>query len=459
MRNILATKIIRFVMTIILITITQMSLANPAKTILETSINWTDEDNKKILLSSAPVWDNKMIEHLFEIYRHPEKYQLPALSNAKNYNIQFINAFWGPLNNPFNKYLRPAKIFIFLNQSGQHFYMAPLIKNSSDQNYYIFDIAQSKPQLLNDWVSDIIHANHSAIIRMNICTNYGSLPTDPCTDKSYQHEANSIDESNNNECLRFTIKNISAHRALNEDWHKKITLHSNSNNSSIYSSGVSWENSNSRNKLLDTVVSWPTYKTIQANFEKLRDIRYFSDGEKPNFSRRISWLYPDDGCWTRASAVIRDLFGPLNNDIHDSLRPSKVFVFGNLCVNTNNSEEGAVSWWYHTAPIIKDASTNQTYVLDPAVNPYKPLTMENWVTEITSTSGACADSNSHVATFSICNGYGANPYDKCKTEYSGETANMLLQSGYLKEERHRQIELGRDADTVLGNQPPWLNNG
>lgn len=29
------------------------------------------------------------------------------------HDIQFINTFWDPLDNPFNKHARPAKLFLF----------------------------------------------------------------------------------------------------------------------------------------------------------------------------------------------------------------------------------------------------------------------------------------------------------------------------------------------------------
>lgn len=116
-----------------------------------------------------------------------------------------------------------------------------------------------------------------------------------------------------------------------------------------------------------------------------------------------------------------------------------------------------MTWWYHTAPIIKDAETNQTYVLDPSINPYKPLAMEKWVEEITSQTGACAEGNNYIKSFNICNGYGSGPYSSCQDSYQNETSAMMLQPTYRYYERERQVELGRNADAVLGDLPPWKN--
>ena len=135
------------------------------------------------------------------------------------------------------------------------------------------------------------------------------------------------------------------------------------------------------------------------------------------------------------------------------------FAFGNLCANTPNSPRGKVSWWYHTAPIIRDAETNQSYVLDPSVNPYQPLPVEDWMSRIAANENACAHSDSAVNSFNVCNGYATGPYDSCqnsvRTSYITETSSVLGQATYRRHERYRQTDLGRDANLVLGDMPPW----
>ena len=419
--------------------------------ILDNSVKWDDEAGRTAALTAVPEWHNATVQQMFDLYLHQEKYKLPATSTTQQYNVQFINAFWGPLANPFNKSPRPAKAFLIFSASS--FYMAPLVKNLADGNYYVFDKAATRPVVLSEWITNMTTAHGKpGEARFNVCNGYASLPTETCSEKSYQAEL--VSRSMRNE----HTENPSAKRAMHEDWRSNVASIFTTENS-ILGGSISWsQNDNTKAKLLNTTTSWANFKTISDNFEKLRDIRYFSDTEKKGFSRRISWLFPDDGCWTRAAAVMKDLFGPFENVVNNYQRPSKVFAFGNLCVNTTNSSSGSVSWWYHTAPIIKDAETNQIYVLDPAVAPQKPLTLEKWMAEISSRSGACADSNGSVDKFAICNGYGSNPYDQCNSSFQSEAAEVTRQISFQQYERSRQVQLGREADAVLGNQPPWKNS-
>lgn len=424
-------------------------------TIYSNSIKWEDETGKSKLLEQVTLLHDDIVKALFDSYLHPERFQLPNQTDSHKYNVQFLNAMFGPLDNPFNKYPRLVKAFIFLNKSESEvkpelFFMSPIAKNSADGNYYIFNKLQSHPQLLNDWVNEIRNKyGYHLIVKFNICNGYGNLPTDSCTTKSYQNETADIYGPSITQ-----NKSLSAHRDIHEDWKTKIKK-TGMKNGSIFDESISWEKVESRNVLLNTVTTWPNYKIIKENFEKIRNLRYFDDEEYRGFLRRISWLYPDDGCWTRASAVIRDLFGPFNNLISNYPRPSKLFAFGNLCAVTPNSPDGKVTWWYHTAPIVRDAQTNQTFVLDPSVNPYEPLPVEKWMKEVSSQSGPCSSSHGQVDTFNICNGYGTGPQDVCHENYLTEAESMLEQSSYRHEERARQKELGRDANKVLGDQPPW----
>ncbi len=432
-------------------------------TIYGSSISWENEASKTMLLERTPQWHEDVMKSLFNVYLHPHRYQLAAIQDTKQYNVQFLHAFWGPLTNPFNQYPRPAKAFVFLsntNNSGpDQTYIAPVVKNDTDGNYYIFDKNQSQPILLNDWVTTIKTAHGAQTLRFNICNGYGNLPTETCDGKGYQDEVAYYQKA-----MFAALSPIpSAHRLFNEDWKMKVkmtNMRKATNGGLIYNESIAWDNVDKRKKLLDTVEIWPNYNVIKDNFEKIRDIRYFRDEAKPNFLRRISWLYPDDGCWTRAAAVIKDLFGPFKNIANSFSRPSKLFAFGNLCVNTPNSPNGRVTWWYHTAPIIRDAQTNQTYVLDPAVNPNQPLAVEKWMEEVSSQSKACAGSSAKVNLFNICNGYGVGPYDECQgasVNFNTETFAMLGQLTYRNYERRRQVELHRDADKVLGDLPPWSN--
>lgn len=443
--------IIRFI-SVFLISLFAITPALAGSSIRDSSIAWENQAARAQLMSGVPEWDNEALTNMFTFYTSGNM-PFSSSKDERHFNTQFINTFWGPLANPFSKYARPAKAFVFL--SSGTYYMAPVVKNLADGNYYVFVKSQKRPTVLSEWVTNLATANGNAPVQFNVCNGYGSLPTDSCADKSYQAE--SSDALNSRSGKRLAAHPApSAKRDMLQDWRTKIRA--SLTGGSIYESSISWNGSkDSRNALLATVNTWPNYRVIQENFEKLRDIRYFSDTSVTNFARRISWLYPDDGCWTRASAVAKDLFGVTGNPVSQYGRPSKVFAFGNLCVNTTNSHGGSVSWWYHTAPVIRDAETNMVYVLDPAVDPYKPSPIEKWMADISSRTGACKNSSGSVEKFNVCNGFGSTPYSQCKGSFEEEANDTPTQIHYQGSERQRQASLGRNADAVLGHQPPWKN--
>ena|GEM_PF-1706352 len=446
--------------------------------ILEASVFWDNAAAREKMLENVPKWQYAVIESLFSVYLHPERYHLPLYKDERAFNLQFINAFWGPLNNPFNKYPRPAKIFAFVGNTTT-FYMSPLVQDEADGNFYVFDKIQMQPILLSQWIAVIQNTYGTQNrIRFNVCVGYGSFPDDQCDERNYQTEiADSKHRPNTNLHAGLTtikeedqipiIPVPSAHRDSHENWLGKtknnILWRAASAGSSkfpnIFETTVDWNNEIARKKLLKAVTAWPDYKTIQTNFEKIRDLRYFQDEKQQGFSRRISWLYPDDGCWTRSSAVIKDLFGPISNIANQFSRPAKVFAFGNLCANTANSPSGKVTWWYHTAPIIRDKQTDQSYVLDPSIDSGKPITIEKWMEAISAHEGACKSETAYVSQFNICDGYGTGPYNSChepsKVDFATESMAVLGQSSYRSYERVRQSELGRDPNAVLGTEPPW----
>jgi hypothetical protein len=437
-----------------------------SRSILAASVNWDDAASREKMLENVPKWQYPIIESMFSAYLHPERYQLPLYKDERSFNLQFINAFWGPVDNPFSKYQRPAKVFAFVGDKSI-FYMAPLIQDEADGNYYVFDKIQMRPMLLSSWIA-VIQNTHGPSFRIHfsVCNGYGAFPSDTCRDRSYQNEIADIKPKTANDLKTMSTPILipSAHRDSHEDWRTKINSDHlvgamDNNTLNIYKSSAAWSNETARKKLLNTVATWADFKTIQSNFEKIRDIRYFHDTKQVGFLRRISWLYPDDGCWTRASAVIKDLFGPISNIANQFSRPSKIFAFGNLCANTPNSPDGKVTWWYHTAPIIRDKQTNQSYVLDPSIDAKKPLAVEKWIEAISTGDGACKEEFASVNRFNICDGYGTGPYSSChepsRVDFATESTAVLGQPNYQVYERQRQVRLGRDPDVVLGVMPPW----
>ena len=467
-------KLIPTALTLCLLAAAQASYAaasgnaNAAVTIENGSLNWADAAARDKLLSQAPKWSPQAMATMFDEYIHPERHHFPIYINGTyvNYNAMYIQGLFGPRNNPFAKYPRPAKVFIFTTDSAgnKKYFMACLIQNDNDKNYYVFDKGLSQPMTVKEWVFNKTDG-FPCSVRFNVCTGYGVLPTDTCEGQNYEGELYRDPYAITSRKHKLNDNHTaipSARRDIQQDWQDKATSLRPAKNkltAGILDSSVAWADRAKRTALLNTTVTWPNYKVIQENFVKVRDMRYFQDEAQSGFARRITWLYPDDGCWSRASAVIKDFFGPLNNAANAYQRPSKVFAFGNLCVNTNNSPTGRASWWYHFAPIVRDAETNQTYVLDPSINPTAPMPIEQWVTAISATNGKCSQTTNNITTFNICNGYGVSPYDRCEfsreLDFESEIRSVLLQQYYRKFERDRQVELGRDPNAVLGDAPPW----
>jgi hypothetical protein len=436
-------------------------------TIEDSSLDWVDAASRDKLLAVVPKWSSQAIKLVFEEYLHPERHHLPIFINGSpvNYNALFINAFWGPNVNPFVKYPRPAKIFIFIKEANgaKKYFMAPVVQDENDKNYYVFDKTQTQPIPVKLWVYNKTNGFPCAV-RFNVCTGYGVQPQDTCAGKNFESEVYEYPE-----VTAANVNNVekvgnapSAIRKINQDWREKekaMRPKKHIVGQSLLDGSSPWNDREKRNALLRSAVTWPNYKIIKDNFEKIRNIRYFQDEAVPDFTRRITWLYPDDGCWTRAAAVIKDYFGPLNNVVNNYPRPSKVFAFGNLCVNTTNSPTGRAAWWYHFAPIIRDAETNQTYVLDPSINSAAPTPVEKWMELLAANTGSCAQSSNSVTTFNVCNGYGVSPYDRCdfspNIDFESEIRAEISQRYFRKFERDRQVELGRDPNKVLGDMPPW----
>lgn len=200
------------------------------------------------------------------------------------------------------------------------------------------------------------------------------------------------------------------------------------------------------------VTKYKSYKEIEEAFFKIRDDRFLDDPDKAFFKRRISWLYPDDGCYIRAENVNTRLLRwgyPMG---------AKVFIFGNLNVETsygkpfienNSCTISDVSWWYHVAVIVSDGTDN--YVMDPSLDAFRPLKLQDWILKMVP--------KTEDAELSICSSFTYSPYSGCDTLIS-ETLlfQISLQKTFLSYERDRMEELNRYPDIELGAFPPWKWN-
>ena len=88
----------------------------------------------------------------------------------------------------------------------------------------------------------------------------------------------------------------------------------------------------------------------------------------------IPFLYPDDGCWGRASEMCRLMIAAGRN-------PAKVWIYGNLNAKTRNNPNCQVFWGWHVAPTlcvrIKWFFVTQRQVIDPSLFT-KPVSEATW---------------------------------------------------------------------------------
>ncbi len=91
--------------------------------------------------------------------------------------------------------------------------------------------------------------------------------------------------------------------------------------------------------------------------------------QKMKMQKHIPFKYPEDGCYARAQEMSRII------EIEENITTGKVFIEGNLRVETKNSPSGSVSWWYHVAPVL--LVSGEPYVIDPSIFE-KPVPVKDW---------------------------------------------------------------------------------
>jgi hypothetical protein len=172
---------------------------------------------------------------------------------------------------------------------------------------------------------------------------------------------------------------------------------------------------------------------LHSLFTDLRDHRPAFDEQQR--ARRIPWLYPDDGCYARSAL----------SQIRLSARGQKtfkqIFVFGNLSLKTPNHPRGLVTWWYHVAPLIK--TRQGVFVLDPAVEPRKPLVLEEWLNRFLP--------NTFDVKVSVCAPSSYSPDSACFPEEEIEYPRAIkaVTEEYFPLEWSRLHHLGRDPQLEL----------
>jgi hypothetical protein len=177
--------------------------------------------------------------------------------------------------------------------------------------------------------------------------------------------------------------------------------------------------------------------TASAAFRAIRDKRFLFMTGRPDFARRETWLYPDDGCYMRADLVVRLLTG------WGYQPPLKIFAMGSLVVQTPYHPSGQVRWVYHVAPLIR--AGNSPFVLDPALAGKHPIPATEWLARLVGTTRVV-----------ICRPGTYGPSDNCLVPTPVTEARVLADAlPFLGYEWSRATALGLFPDRVLGEHPPW----
>lgn len=188
------------------------------------------------------------------------------------------------------------------------------------------------------------------------------------------------------------------------------------------------------------VPQWSVEAPMDYIFEAVRDARFIQTLAMPYFLRRISWLYPDDGCYARAAVTNQKL------EEWGIPRLKKLFVFGDLNVKTKNAIDGIVEWWYHNVPVIQKDGV--VYIFDAAVEPSRALPIDDWI--------RLMGQGTKTITAAICDPFAYGPWDRCiKPSQDVEEDAWADQISYLQDEWFQLKVLGRNPERELGDHPPW----
>lgn len=190
---------------------------------------------------------------------------------------------------------------------------------------------------------------------------------------------------------------------------------------------------------LSPIKALPQNLNINELFTNIRDPRFI---KSTPFDRRPSFLFPDDGCFARSEVMsqhIEKLY---------KFKPSKIFAFGDLEVETPNTPYGVVTWWYHVAPVIQYNGEN--YVFDPSIEAHAPLKVQEWISKMGPLEG------NKAIKIAICDSNSYSPEELCENDSGYGIQNALEdQKHYFSLEWRRLIQLKRDPEMELKDSPPW----
>lgn len=202
-----------------------------------------------------------------------------------------------------------------------------------------------------------------------------------------------------------------------------------------------WSSADRFDKLdFSRVADVGTIERLNQIFTFVRDSKFIKKRPQPLTERRLSWLYPDDGCYTRAELTS---YFTAKEGMPETF---KLFGFGDLAAKTPNHPKGIVYWWYHVVPVYRVGQ--QAYVMDPSIETRRPMTVQEWKKAI--------EAEAPSDKFAICNPKTVGPEDNCNNPH-GRSYESIMRSQveYLGLEWDRVKSLGRNPEAELGNSPPW----
>lgn len=182
-------------------------------------------------------------------------------------------------------------------------------------------------------------------------------------------------------------------------------------------------------------------QSLLTHLKVARDERVYDDPEHDDFLRRALWLYPYNGCFTRAAHVAQSM------QRQHLRRPGKIFAFGDLELKTQYDPKGKVLWSYHVVPAYRIG--DRAVIYDGAIESSRLMSLEEWVARIAPDPSA--------VKLSVCDTYAYFPRHQCFG--GGATQERSLVNhvlSYLPDEWDRLKQVGFAPEEVLGNNPPWL---
>ncbi len=95
------------------------------------------------------------------------------------------------------------------------------------------------------------------------------------------------------------------------------------------------------------IPEFSSIENMQFAFTAVRDRKHLHWLRMPESTRRVTYLYPTDGCFMRAALMNKNLKA-------NRIKPlPKIYAFGNLNVKTRYAKSGNAVWYFHVALVAR----------------------------------------------------------------------------------------------------------